>query len=298
MKKATVTITCGEVAENHVGMQKLGDIADVGFTIVDLERSKRYFEEQGYSCELVRLDSELPVPEAGILIVRNGLNAFANADALREEMVSLAWDTKAKMRGRVVDKHARHNLCFSKDGQKPDYSAGKGTIVAYRDVPLLEGVVKRLPEAFGGKAVDLFAEGNLYFDVSKCGIGFHGDAERKRVIAFRLGEDMPLQYQWFLRGEPIGKRIKLSLGHGDMYMMNEKASGYDWMRKIVPTLRHAAGARKYLLIVPKAVRKMKMKELKAYVKEKGIEMGEVGAGTGRNGKFVKQDYLWAIAGDD
>lgn len=289
MEKATITITCGEVAENHVGMQKLGDIADVGFTIVDLERGKDYFEGLGKTCELVRLDSELPVPPAAILIVRN---AFSNADNLLEELKRLTWDTKAKMRGRVVDKRARYNLCFAKDGQKADYSAGKGTVVAFRDVPLLQKVLGDLPKALGEKAHDLYAEGNLYYDVSKCGIGFHGDGERKRVVAFRLGDTMPLHYQWFLRGKSIGKRFKLSLGHGDLYVMSEKASGYDWKRKIVPTLRHAAGARKYLLIVPKEFRKIKIRELKVYVKENGIEMTK--EGTGRNGNFVKEDYLRAI----
>ena len=60
---------------------------------------------------------------------------------------------------------------------------------------------------------DLAAEGNYYYDVNKCGIGFHGDAERKRVIAIRLcsGKCYPLHYQWFLKGDPIGKRAIVEL---------------------------------------------------------------------------------------
>jgi hypothetical protein len=44
----------------------------------------------------------------------------------------------------------------------------------------------------------------MYYDVSKCGIGFHGDAERIKVIAIRLGESMPLHYQWFQNSKPVG----------------------------------------------------------------------------------------------
>ena len=46
----------------------------------------------------------------------------------------------------------------------------------------------------------------------------------------------------------VGKRVKLSLEHGDMYIMSEKASGYDYMKRSVYTLRHAAGCEKYLKI--------------------------------------------------
>jgi hypothetical protein len=35
------------------------------------------------------------------------------------------------------------------------------------------------------------------------------------------------------------------LNHGDLYVMSEKAVGQDWKRKVIPTLRHAAGAKKY-----------------------------------------------------
>ena len=33
----------------------------------------------------------------------------------------------------------------------------------------------------------LMAEGNYYFDTTKCGIGFHGDTERRKVVAVRTG---------------------------------------------------------------------------------------------------------------
>jgi len=38
----------------------------------------------------------------------------------------------------------------------------------------------------------------------------------------------------------------LSLNHGDMYVMSEKATGWDWKYRSRATLRHAAGADKYL----------------------------------------------------
>jgi hypothetical protein len=54
---------------------------------------------------------------------------------------------------------------------------------------------------------------------------------RRKVIAVRLGESLPLHYQWFHESKPIGKRIELILNYGDMYIMSEKAVGYNWRRK-------------------------------------------------------------------
>jgi hypothetical protein len=59
-------------------------------------------------------------------------------------------------------------------------------------------------------------QGNLYYDISCCGIGFHGDSERRKVVAVRLGAAFPLQFQWFVRSSPVGKRVNVDLHHGDM----------------------------------------------------------------------------------
>ena len=91
----------------------------------------------------------------------------------------------------------------------------------------------------------LNAEANYYYDITKCGIGYHGDAERRKVVAVRMGATMPLYYKWFQNSEPISEPIEVLLNDGDMYIMSEKAVGFDWLKKKVPTLRHATGCSKY-----------------------------------------------------
>lgn len=59
---------------------------------------------------------------------------------------------------------------------------------------------------------------------------------------------MSLHYKWWLRFNDVGKRIKLKLHHGDMYVMSDKATGYDWKKSSILTLRHAAGAKKFRAI--------------------------------------------------
>ena len=189
-----------------------------------------------------------------MLVVRGGVDALlkdagATADAAYAEQTALEYDRKARMYGRVVNKHARWNLCFDEQGQEPDYETGKGRIVAYRDIPLTAHVRNALPAFLGAKAAALTGEGNLYYDVATTGIGFHGDAERRKVVAIRLGLSVPLHYQWFHQGAPVGERVRLMLNHGDLYVMSDKATGYDWKKsRKVPTLRHAAGCAKFTTI--------------------------------------------------
>ncbi len=261
----TVSITFGDVAENHKGMQQVGKIADCGFNLNDLNVMKSWFEANNAKCELVGLHETLEEKdrsgnEAYILIIKNGVNAILNdasgADKMLEEQNLLEKDKKAIMYGRVVNKHARHNLCFGESNQEPDYESGKGRIYAFDEVPMLKNIREKIYEIIGEKGYQLQAEGNYYYDSKKCGIGYHGDAERKKVFAIRLGESIPLCYSWFKDGNKFGEIIKFdNLCHGDIYVMSEKTTGYDWKRKKIYTLRHAAGADKYIRIPEKKVKK-------------------------------------------
>lgn len=222
----------------------------------DLKSIKRWAEKKGISCKLIALHKLIPEedPEkAYFLVLRGGASLFVDLDALTKEQEALTKDTKALMYGQVRNKKARHNLCFAEEAQEPEYEKGKGTVVAFKDVPLLEklrqGVGEMCPS---GRTQNLLCEANYYYDLAQCYIGFHGDAERRRVVGIRLGLSMPLHYQWYRMSKPVVKRYEMLLHHGDVYVMSAKAVGYDWTadRKGL-TLRHAAG-------FPETLRKAKV----------------------------------------
>jgi hypothetical protein len=256
-----VTITFGDQAENHAGMEKLGMLVEKGegFNLEDLKYIKQRMEEIGSSCELIKLelldkDEMVDVSEDGyILIIRDGVNKLIGScsdfthEKILEEHIGLNVDKYAWMKGRVVNKHARWNLCFDEESREPDYENKKGRIVGYDVIPITQMLLSQIRNYFGPKTVGLKGEGNYYYDKSKCSIGFHGDSERRKVIGVRLGngESTPLHYQWFKNGEAVGKRIVLPLNGGDMYVMNEKAVGTDWKKRSIYTLRHATGCEKY-----------------------------------------------------
>lgn len=256
--KDTYTVTFGGQVENHVGMQKIGKMDDEGFTVDDLIDAKEQFEGEGCECVMVDLTLSHPDPQsvhpAAILIVRNGASLFASPDDMYKEQASLTWDKKYKdrRRNKVLNKHARYNLCYADFDQSPSYEDGKGRIVSFKKLPILSEVRKYTQgylgkKTYGENGEGLYAEGNYYYNPKKCGIGWHGDAERKIVIAVRLGASMPLEYQWYEKSKPVGDRVHIDLHHGDMYIMSEKATGWDWRTtRNGPTLRHAAGCEKYL----------------------------------------------------
>ena len=261
------TITFGDVAENGPGMEHIGTKASCGLSLDELKDTKLRFEEAGFVCHLIDLACEeyagfdvnklecgesIPMDSSWLLVVKGGVNALNGSDdgvsKVNGEHEVLEPDKKAWMRGQVKNKRARWNLCFADECQKADLTNKKGTIVSFSDLPELSKCRANLEKYFGERCRNLNAELNVYYDVSKCGIGFHGDAERYITIGMRLGIPIPFHYQWFYRSQPVGNRISINLKEGDVYAMGAKAVGTDWKRSSILTLRHAAGAPHYLKI--------------------------------------------------
>lgn len=264
-----ITLTFGEVAENHAGMQQIGEKAKEGMEKEDLMELKKIFKSSGFKVDVYDLKRYLPeeyhlhkgvvdvadseyVGEALFMVVKNGIEFFdTTSEKVYSEQTGLEYDKKALMYGRVVNKKARYNLCFSEEYQAPDYESGKGTIIPYSDVPEVEKIrmgLNGMMEKLG--LSKLKVEGNYYFNPKECGIGYHGDTERRIVIGLRVGESIPLAYRWYYNSEKISKTIRINLEEGDLYFMSHKATGNDWKLRSHVTLRHAAGE-KFINVKPK-----------------------------------------------
>lgn len=249
----TITVTFSEAVENHVGMQQIGTRSQEGFTFQDLQRAQQWFEQHNVECYLIDLKQYLPddykqnTDDAYLLVARQAVDTIVDSNKLYQEQFVLEKDTKAFMYGRVVNKKARHNLCFADHDQVADYPNGKGTVVAFSHLPYLSALRDQLDVIVGDKAQNMLAEANYYYDTTKTFISMHGDTERKRVIGIRLGSPFTLHYQWYHKSQPVGPRMEFPLVHGDIYIMSEKTVGFDWKKKNIPTLRHAAGDVKNIL---------------------------------------------------
>tara|TARA_Y100000389_G_scaffold86932_1_gene83567 strand:+ start:749 stop:1552 length:804 start_codon:yes stop_codon:yes gene_type:complete len=262
-KIGTVTITCGDAGENHAGMEMLGKLGEEGsgFSPDLLKKMAFALGEMGLEVEyrdFSLVDYPAETANAGLLIIRGYLDP-SRADLLLEELKALNWDRRYfdRRRGRVLNKLARANLVIV-DGfsQEAQYELGQGTIVNGLGLEAFSQFKREMVETLNGasgtdKADGLVAEGNLYDDPTRNGIGYHGDMERRKVIALRLGEEMPMSWQWYHRSEQVGEPFSFVFRSGDLYLMSERAVGNDWRKSSLYTMRHAAGAEKYRVIRPK-----------------------------------------------
>lgn len=263
MPNGVCTITFCEAGENNPGMQQIGKKADIGISLQTLRNGKASLDAAGTPCELIDLKAaaglagNLRCPEAQVLVVRGGVNAFLcdpqGLAKVKAELDSKVFDKHALMRGSVKNKNARHNCVFAEEAQTADIANGKGTVFPFSANPIIDAF--RRTASMWAETEQLLAVGELnhYFDPSECGIGFHGDGERRIVVGARFGEqsrDMPLRFVAFDNRLPIGNDVSIPLGDGDVYLMSHHAVGTDWMRSGIH-FRHATGSKKYAFTMEK-----------------------------------------------
>jgi hypothetical protein len=255
-------------------MQKIGTLHENGYSIEKLQQIQTKLTGFGLKTEMVDLNVGFQegFEPAKVLVIRRGAQFILGEETsgLISENDGLTMDKKAFMKGKVVNKVARWNLCFADEDQEPNYEDGKGRVVSWKHIPKMARIRQVISE--WTEDVLLNGEANYYYDISKCGIGYHGDGERKKVFAVRMGETMSLYFQWFQRSLPIGPPFELVLNDGDMYIMSEKAVGFDWLKKITPTLRHSTGCPKFTGINGVVVVKKSKKEMEEEKDQKLQEM--------------------------
>ena len=77
---------------------------------------------------------------------------------------------------------------------------------------------------------------------------YHGDINSSKLIGVRLGDPMDLHFKWFFNSESQGESMVITLNHGDIYIMSEKATGFDCKQKKNPYLKHAVGSTNFTTI--------------------------------------------------
>jgi hypothetical protein len=248
----TYTLTFTECSENHVGMEKIGTKLPIGMGIKvsDLYEVYNFYKNTQYAdkIELYNLNYKVEHEPAAILVIRGGVEMLGiNSTSLFYEQQSLDKDKKFLNRGKVMNKIARWNLCFAYFDQEPDYENGKGRVISFERLPLTKQLKDNLHILLGSSITSHIstAEGNYYYN-NKCGIGYHGDTERTKVIGIRLGDSMILSFRWYYQCNAVSENFNITLNHGDIYIMSEKATGTDFKKSSKYTLRHAAGASKYI----------------------------------------------------
>lgn len=245
------TLTFGERAENHPGMQKLGTVLDRGISVARLREIKDELHSKNIPCKLKDLSVLIPgAPEAMVLVVRvddlmqdeKSILADLLAELCRMPIDKMHLDTTYhKKVPTVVNSISRYNCTIGDEDQAPDIANGKGTVNNFKHYKAIAKLRLVLTDLL--RVPKLYGEVNDYYDPLMCGINFHGDQERRVVIGGRFGSasDVPLLFQWYKRGVAVGSQGRIPLNSGDLYIMSEKAVGFDCGNWDTLTLKHAAG---------------------------------------------------------
>ena len=256
--KPTWSLTVGNGGENHTGMEFLGNLRKKGqgWDVARLLYAKDILESIfDKNVELFNLNEEclqgVNIPkgskpkDAYLMVVRNFLSENVHKNMIKE-LGSYEWDRKYwdTRRQKVLNKLARANVCYGKEGRAANYAEGKGTIIGFDQSPLVGNLLKVVEILMQDNG--LIVEGNQYDNVSKNGIGPHGDTERVCVSCLRVGESMPMKFGMFWNCKLRGKPFETVINGGDLYFMSEEAVGAEWKSRSKWIWRHCAGAPKYL----------------------------------------------------
>ena len=256
--KPTWSLTIGNGGENHTGMEFLGNLRKKGQgwgldrLLYAKDVLENIFDKQVdlYNLNEACLEG-VSIPEASkpkdayLMVVRNFLSENVHKNMIKE-LGSYEWDRKYwdTRRQKVLNKLARANVCYGKEGRAANYKEGKGTIIGFDQSPLVGNLLKVVEILM--KDQGLIVEGNQYDDASKNGIGPHGDTERVCVACLRVGEAMPMKFGMFWNCKLRGKPFETLINGGDLYFMSEEAVGAEWKSRSKWIWRHCAGAPKYL----------------------------------------------------
>ncbi len=265
----TVTLTYAECVENHIGNQKIGSKLHVGMSTADLHATlnnmKAMYPNITVNGQVISLTDKFPDAaaaslDASVLIIK-GLTAHTNDEM--NAMFSADWDAKYwdTRRQTVLNKNARHNLCFTDTAQEPNYESGLGRTYAFNDCPAFMSKLRYFfsntisvdgrpySHYFSASNVGsnaniplLLAEGNYYYNHANTYIGWHGDTERSLVVGYRLGSAFPLHFMLFAPDRtPVPQSLQsFNLENGDAYIMSYDATGNNWKKKGW-AFRHSAG---------------------------------------------------------
>jgi len=267
--KRLCTATFADCGENEPGMEMIGKMGgeEVAHSVADLEAMRAELVAKGVDAKVHKFDALAegkvpsglpPMPEAAVLVIRrhDALVTAGDVSTIERELWKTPIDTVAMMgRGKrraIMNKNARHNNCMTDDAVRPasvaakeDYAEGRGSVADLQTIPELVGLRDRLATLV--KRDLPVVENNFYYEIgSKCGIGWHGDKERRVTVLMRFGEaskEMDLKFQWFWNYKATGTIFQFHLKSGDIVVMSRVANGKDWddapMKRW--TMRHATG---------------------------------------------------------
>ena len=234
----TATVTFSRSTESFAGMRINGEMAKDGYVKNDIDAFASAFPL--HDVDVYALADKTGLPREGwVVVVRKAFPGELTERVARDLQHGVIPKEDRQMynaRRKVVqNRQARYCCCLGDEAVEARIDEGIGCVVPYADVKGLAELRDRITslglEMGIPKMCALNGEVNHYYDAKRCYIGFHGDGERPDVIGFVVGASKTLHFQGFCGADPVGERVKIDVGHGDLYMMCEVACGHHWVKE-------------------------------------------------------------------
>lgn len=191
--------------------------------------------------ELNPLCTKVATEDACVLVIK--LPRETADGALREMRDSVKYSLYKRSYGRTVRAKSRNISYVSNFSAPEDPDTNAPSVTDWQDLPYC----RQVQQFVNGVLSDTEAEHAVairYEDYRRCGIRWHGDAERSKTLVARLGPNSkhhPFYLMWYKNNIPISDPFPILLEHGDVCIPSHKAVGSDFKRSSIPTLRHATG---------------------------------------------------------
>lgn len=187
-----------------------------GFSISELESLKCHFEALGFVSELISLNTALPIydnrrtEDASILVIRQ-----FEVNDVYDELTTLEWEKTMVKRQKTLNRQDHF-------------------LINLTDVDVLKEIKKTFEKLVGTVNVN----GQYYFN-DKAGHKYQGYNGKR--IHLHLNDDIRVYFQWYVNRDKIQEPIEVTIHHNDLYILSDKAAGFDCKQKNIPVIKHAVG---------------------------------------------------------
>lgn len=194
-------------------------------------------------------------PAAHVLVCEDFLSAIERAsgqnaditEQLYESLNSLQCDERRVSRGHVLPIHGEGSACIGSISRQGSPEDGVGTVHDRESVPGFSELSATFVKMFGGKGAHISWYMKKFKQASDCCHNFIGSDigtwGMARIVVGRPSNfEVPMQFQWWFKGMPIGWRRKITLKHGTLVLLDgDYAFGRNWRKTNELTMRNALG---------------------------------------------------------
>lgn len=168
---------------------------------------------------------------ADILLVKNYIT-----DNIYEDLLNVNWDKKIFLRNKIVNRIEKYVITINKEKQEPNYNIGEYRVLKYDNFDTLNNLKDKLLLLFNQES--FICQGDYYYNHEKLNLKYQG-SKVNNMICIHLGDPIKLSYKWFFANKSVSDDFMITLNHGDLYIMNEKATGHDCKLKKNTVLKYS-----------------------------------------------------------